>query len=117
MESSVAARPDPVRVYKLAESVGADGKKVRVVVQLRVLADGRNNFGRQNVANPSQAKYRVEKALVENITDEGMRTYEEATSVFYPFRKLTYRVGEEVVSDDWDTNDEIVCGSPAFTVF
>lgn len=98
----------PQRVWKVAEATNATGEKVRVLVQLHVCEKGRNNFKRQNIVYPANAKYRIERGIVEVIVDDDGNPHKEATSLFHPLNKLTYRVGEEVVSNGWEKDTTIV---------
>ena len=93
--------------YKVAQTT--DEK--RVIITLDIPHDACTNMNRTNIINKDTAKYRTNKATVLYIEDENGNMYETATSCIYTDKQLTYKVGETVVVEDYDTNVEKVCSS------
>ena len=93
--------------YKVAHST--DEK--RVIITLDIPDDACTNMNRTDIVNKDTAKYRTNKATVLSIEDENGNMYETATSSIYTNKPLTYKVGETLVVDDYDTNIETVCSS------
>ena len=93
--------------YKVAQTT--DEK--RVIITLDIPEDTYTNMNRTDIVNKDTAKYRANKATVLSIEDENGNMYETATSCIHTDKQLTYKVGETVVVEDYDTNIENVCSS------
>ena len=89
-----------IEVWKACVAKGAGGD-VAVYVQLRVPADAKRVTPR-DVEHRYQG--RVDRAFVVGITDADGKKYEEARSFVYHFGKLTYKLGQEVRPDGFQTN-------------
>ena len=89
----------------------AKNGETRVLVTLEIPEDALTNICRTNIVNRDTAKYRTNKAKVISIEDSDGKKYTSAITGFYDNKSLTYNVGEEVVSDEYDKDIENVCSS------
>ncbi len=92
--------------YKVAKN-----DETRVIITLEIPEDALTNMNRSSVAIKETAKYRTNKAKVLKIEDSEGNTYQSAESGFYYTKKLTYKIGEVIVCEDFDMNLEKICST------
>jgi antitoxin component YwqK of YwqJK toxin-antitoxin module len=83
------------------------------VVIMKKLPDTITNETRSDVVDKFYAKFRANKLFVVKIVNKFSteKSTDYVQNTFYLEKKITYVVNEEVCADNFDTNNDVMCGA------
>ena len=80
---------------------------------MRLLEDTKTNLNRDNITNPTNAKYRADKLYTELIFNkhDPNETIQSISNTFYYKNVITYTVNSVTYPDSFDNNLNVVCSN------